>query len=166
MRWNIVIGGQLFSKSFLGYTIYKMVFATRGGLLASIAFLILPFLFLGVLVKLLPPGKNWQRHLGLDYSEGAMDKLPTEIEARQLEELIQSVDDLRRRVAALERQSMPEPESAPTPIEFVGAPANLSPGLLAALGRLLLGVAGAYLLRAITEANFLPQLAGTLAGLL
>jgi Ni/Fe-hydrogenase subunit HybB-like protein len=24
MRWNVVIGGQLFSKSFLGYTTYKM----------------------------------------------------------------------------------------------------------------------------------------------
>jgi len=29
MRWNVVIGGQLFSKSFLGYTTYKMGFATR-----------------------------------------------------------------------------------------------------------------------------------------
>ena len=24
MRWNVVIGGQLFSKSFLGYTTYKL----------------------------------------------------------------------------------------------------------------------------------------------
>jgi hypothetical protein len=32
MRWNVVIGGQLFSKSFLGYTTYKMAFATREGL--------------------------------------------------------------------------------------------------------------------------------------
>ena len=24
MRWNVVIGGQLFSKSFLGYTTYKV----------------------------------------------------------------------------------------------------------------------------------------------
>ena len=29
MRWNVVIGGQLFSKSFLGYTTYKMAFAAR-----------------------------------------------------------------------------------------------------------------------------------------
>ena len=27
MRWNVVIGGQLFSKSFLGYTSYKMELA-------------------------------------------------------------------------------------------------------------------------------------------
>ena len=31
MRWNVVIGGQLFSKSFLGYTVYKLDFATREG---------------------------------------------------------------------------------------------------------------------------------------
>ena len=55
MRWNVVIGGQLFSKSFLGYTTYKMAFATREGLLVAILLTILPLLILGVLVKLLPP---------------------------------------------------------------------------------------------------------------
>ncbi|MCZ2148655.1 MAG: polysulfide reductase NrfD [Bryobacterales bacterium] len=55
MRWNVVIGGQLFSKSFLGYTNYKLEFATREGLLPAIALLILPFLILWGLVKLLPP---------------------------------------------------------------------------------------------------------------
>jgi len=55
MRWNVVIGGQLFSKSFLGYTTYKMALVTREGLLPAIAFIILPFCILFVLVKLLPP---------------------------------------------------------------------------------------------------------------
>ncbi|MGO4884920.1 MAG: NrfD/PsrC family molybdoenzyme membrane anchor subunit [Bryobacteraceae bacterium] len=55
MRWNVVIGGQLFSKSFLGYTSYKMEFATREGLLPAIFLMILPFAILLVLVKLLPP---------------------------------------------------------------------------------------------------------------
>ncbi len=55
MRWNVVIGGQLFSKSFLGYTTYKMGFATREGLLTAIVLMILPFVILWVLVKLLPP---------------------------------------------------------------------------------------------------------------
>ncbi len=55
MRWNVVIGGQLFSKSFLGYTTYKMQFATREGLLPAILLMILPFVILWVLVKLLPP---------------------------------------------------------------------------------------------------------------
>jgi Ni/Fe-hydrogenase subunit HybB-like protein len=55
MRWNVVIGGQLFSKSFLGYTTYKMGFATREGLLPAIVLTVLPFIILFVLVKLLPP---------------------------------------------------------------------------------------------------------------
>jgi predicted membrane protein len=55
MRWNVVIGGQLFSKSFLGYTTYKMGLVTREGLLVAIALTLLPLFFLWALVKLLPP---------------------------------------------------------------------------------------------------------------
>ena len=55
MRWNIVIGGQLFSKSFLGYTTYKMGLVTREGLLMAIVLTVLPLAILWVLVKLLPP---------------------------------------------------------------------------------------------------------------
>jgi Ni/Fe-hydrogenase subunit HybB-like protein len=55
MRWNVVIGGQLFSKSFLGYTTYKLEFAHREGLLPAILIVVLPFLLLWGLVKLLPP---------------------------------------------------------------------------------------------------------------
>ncbi len=55
MRWNVVIGGQLFSKSFLGYTSYKMTMATREGLIVAIALALLPLGFLWVLIKLLPP---------------------------------------------------------------------------------------------------------------
>jgi len=61
MRWNIVIGGQLFSKSFLGYTSYKMEFAAREGLLPAVALMLLPFVIFGVLVKLLPP---WPERVG------------------------------------------------------------------------------------------------------
>jgi Ni/Fe-hydrogenase subunit HybB-like protein len=55
MRWNVVIGGQLFSKSFLGYTSYKMSFATREGLLPALILLVLPLVILWGLVRLLPP---------------------------------------------------------------------------------------------------------------
>jgi len=57
MRWNVVIGGQLFSKSFLGYTSYKVALITREGLLPAVALMILPFVILYVLIKILPP---WQ----------------------------------------------------------------------------------------------------------
>jgi predicted membrane protein len=62
MRWNVVIGGQLFSKSFLGYTSYKMALVTREGLLAAIGLTILPLLFLWALVKLLPPWLDKSLH--------------------------------------------------------------------------------------------------------
>ncbi len=55
MRWNVVIGGQLFSKSFLGYTTYKMGFATREGLLPALLLIVLPFVLLAGLIRLLPP---------------------------------------------------------------------------------------------------------------
>ncbi len=55
MRWNVVIGGQLFSKSFLGYTSYKVDFVTREGLVPAIFLMLLPFIIFVVLVKLLPP---------------------------------------------------------------------------------------------------------------
>jgi Ni/Fe-hydrogenase subunit HybB-like protein len=55
MRWNVVIGGQLFSKSFLGYTTYKLGIVAREGLLSAIFLTLLPLPILWVLVKLLPP---------------------------------------------------------------------------------------------------------------
>jgi Ni/Fe-hydrogenase subunit HybB-like protein len=58
MRWNVVIGGQLFSKSFLGYTTYKLGFATREGLLPAILLLIMPFGILAVLLRVLPPWEH------------------------------------------------------------------------------------------------------------
>jgi Ni/Fe-hydrogenase subunit HybB-like protein len=55
MRWNVVIGGQLFSKSFLGYTTYKIGLVSREGLLAAVGLTLLPLGILWVLIKLLPP---------------------------------------------------------------------------------------------------------------
>ena len=55
MRWNVVIGGQLFSKSFLGYTTYKLEFASQEGLLVAAGLMVLPLLILWALVRLLPP---------------------------------------------------------------------------------------------------------------
>jgi len=63
MRWNVVIGGQLFSKSFLGYTTYKMALVTREGSLVAAALTILPLLILWALVKLLPPWTAEGKHL-------------------------------------------------------------------------------------------------------
>ncbi len=64
MRWNVVIGGQLFSKSFLGYTTYKLDFANREGLLPSIILMVLPFFILWGLFRLLPPFERPSRTEG------------------------------------------------------------------------------------------------------
>jgi Ni/Fe-hydrogenase subunit HybB-like protein len=62
MRWNVVIGGQLFSKSFLGYTTYKMALATKEGMVVAVFLTLLPLIFLWILVKLLPPWPENHAH--------------------------------------------------------------------------------------------------------
>jgi hypothetical protein len=92
-------------------------------------------------------------------------------DTQRIEALTQALEDLRRRVAALEQRLAGA--EAPTSASQLAPPAilpdelpDISPGLLAAVGRVLLGIAGAYLLRAITEAGILPPFAGTVIGLL
>jgi len=62
MRWNVVIGGQLFSKSFLGYTTYKMGLVSKEGLLVAAGLEMLPLGILWILVKLLPPWSESPSH--------------------------------------------------------------------------------------------------------
>jgi predicted membrane protein len=52
MRWNVVIGGQLFSKSLRGVMGYKLEFAGVEGWGAGLILLSLPFIILTTLVKL------------------------------------------------------------------------------------------------------------------
>ena len=54
-RWNVVIGGQMFSKSFRGLTTYKMDLGGIEGLLMSLLLLVLPLVVLAILIKVLPP---------------------------------------------------------------------------------------------------------------
>jgi predicted membrane protein len=57
MRWNVVIGGQLFSKSFSGFTSFKVGLIGLDGALMAAFWLILPFGILTFLLWLLPPWK-------------------------------------------------------------------------------------------------------------
>jgi Ni/Fe-hydrogenase subunit HybB-like protein len=54
-RWNVVMGGQMFSKSLRGLTAYKMEFTGVEGLLTAVVLLVLPFFILALLIKILPP---------------------------------------------------------------------------------------------------------------
>jgi len=57
MRWNVVIGGQLFSKSFSGFTSFKVGLIGLDGTLMAAFWIILPFGILAFLLWLLPPWK-------------------------------------------------------------------------------------------------------------
>jgi predicted membrane protein len=63
MRWNVVIGGQLFSKSFYGFTSFKLGLIGAEGALMGAVWLILPFLILSVLLWLFPPWKMEETEL-------------------------------------------------------------------------------------------------------
>ena len=54
MRWNVVIGGQLYSKSFRGLMGYKMELTGVESLLTATVLLTAPFVILTVLIRLLP----------------------------------------------------------------------------------------------------------------
>lgn len=58
MRWNVVIGGQLFSKSFYGFTSYKVSLIGGTSVWESIGIFLLPFAILAFLLWLLPPWKK------------------------------------------------------------------------------------------------------------
>jgi Ni/Fe-hydrogenase subunit HybB-like protein len=57
-RWNVVIGGQLFSKSLRGLTVYKMELMGLEGFFVSVLLLAAPFVLLYIFVKILPPWKE------------------------------------------------------------------------------------------------------------
>lgn len=63
MRWNVVIGGQMFSKSFRGLMAYKMELTGIESLLTAVVLLCLPFVILTVLFKLLPT--RWMEERGV-----------------------------------------------------------------------------------------------------
>ena len=58
MRWNVVIGGQLFSKSFYGFTSFKLGLIGVEGVFMGIFWMIIPFLILAFLLWLFPPWKK------------------------------------------------------------------------------------------------------------
>ena len=68
-RWNVVIGGQLFSKSLRGLTVYKLQLFGMEGLLVAIVLLVLPFVILYVLAKLLPPWEESRAYRAEDVLE-------------------------------------------------------------------------------------------------
>lgn len=55
MRWNVVVGGQLVSKSLRGFLTYAPTLLGREGILVALAILALPLVLLAVLTRILNP---------------------------------------------------------------------------------------------------------------
>ncbi len=62
MRWNVVIGGQLISKSLSGFTSYTPPLLGEAGIVVAAVIVLLPFLIFAVLSHLIPP---WQEEVKL-----------------------------------------------------------------------------------------------------
>jgi len=54
MRWNVVIGGQLFSKSLQGLTTYRLELIGSEGIFVALGIFALPFVILWILIKIFP----------------------------------------------------------------------------------------------------------------
>ena len=62
MRFNVVIGGQLLSKSFRGFNTFELEWHGREGLIAALIVFALPFVLLTALSKILPVWKTDASH--------------------------------------------------------------------------------------------------------
>ncbi len=62
MRWNVVIGGQMLSKSFRGFINYTPELGGHEGLLVGIAVFCLPFILLTVVSQILPLWTGEEEH--------------------------------------------------------------------------------------------------------
>ena len=54
MRWNVVIGGQLFSKSLRGLTSYAPTFLGKEGLIIAFILFVMPFVVMYIFNLILP----------------------------------------------------------------------------------------------------------------
>lgn len=96
--------------------------------------------------------------------------------ASALEQLSDQLQALEQRVAALERrpEKQPEPQLAAAPIERPSPPAvwrgfpsvETPSGIVTVVGKAVLGIAGAYLLRALAESPNVPKLPVLLVAIL
>ena len=86
-----------------------------------------------------------------------------DVSREEFRELLDEVRDLRTRVSALEqRQRQPVSEAPSLAVPELHVSSDIAP----AIGRALLAIAGAYLLRALTELHLWPSSIGVAAGIL
>ncbi len=71
MRWNVVIGGQLISKSLRGFTSFSPPVLGLNGIITSAIILILPFLLLGAMTYFVSP---WQEEVKSPERRGLLSR--------------------------------------------------------------------------------------------
>ncbi len=81
-------------------------------------------------------------------------------------ELIRTVRDLEQRVLRLEERLSPAARPSAPPAPAPTGEVRLSPNALPVIGRALLAIAGAYVLRALTELGVIAPVVGITAGLI
>lgn len=64
-RWNVVIGGQLLSKSLYGFTSFSPPLLGEGGIAVAVGFMLLPLIILGVIAYLISPWQDSEHPDGL-----------------------------------------------------------------------------------------------------
>lgn len=91
----------------------------------------------------------------------------TALGSGELAELILQVQDLRQRVSNLEERLGATVAAPKAPVPALPTPAgfDVAPNIVPVLGRMLLAIAGAYVLRALTDWGVLPVAAGVAIGL-
>jgi Ni/Fe-hydrogenase subunit HybB-like protein len=68
MRWNVVIGGQLVSKSLRGFSDYVPPLLGLSGIVTATLIMLLPFVIFAVLAHFIPP---WQEGVEHDAQQGS-----------------------------------------------------------------------------------------------
>ncbi|PKM80741.1 MAG: polysulfide reductase [Firmicutes bacterium HGW-Firmicutes-14] len=81
MRFNVVVGGQLISKSSSGYTRFHWPL-WHEGVIPTIGFLILPFVILFVLVRVLPPWMDGGAAVSVTKRRGAFVPKPVPVRGK------------------------------------------------------------------------------------
>ena len=73
MRWNVVVGGQLMSKSTRGYVAYHPEWFEKEGILVAVSIIILPLVLLFIMSWILP---FWEEKEGELPVEAGLERLP------------------------------------------------------------------------------------------
>ncbi|MEO2031035.1 MAG: NrfD/PsrC family molybdoenzyme membrane anchor subunit [Planctomycetaceae bacterium] len=113
MRWNVVVGGQLFSKSFRGFVEYPLHIGGREGLLAAAVVLVLPLFALRAAAGLLP---LWQSEQD---SNSTADQNPAPVSPDHME--IKTPDPLQLSAATRQGNILDEETSEESDISDYAA---------------------------------------------